>query len=143
MTQYATRTEALVLAALAIAAAMPAFGQTASTGSGQGYPARPIRFVLGFAPGGASDTMARTIGTRLSEGLGQPVVIDNRAGAGGNIAAEIVARSFPTVHRRSQHGILAVNVRLTRTRLRPVRDFAPGVMIVHIQRMGAILVAAR
>jgi hypothetical protein len=44
----------------------------------QQYPARPIRFVLGFAPGGASDTMARVIATRLSESLGQPVVIDCR-----------------------------------------------------------------
>src|SRR5689334_17481580 len=61
----------------------------------QQYPSRPIRLVLGFAPGGASDTMARVIATRLTESLGQPMVIDNRAGAGGNIAAEIVAHSNP------------------------------------------------
>jgi tripartite-type tricarboxylate transporter receptor subunit TctC len=96
------------------------------------YPARPIRFVLGFAPGGASDTMARAIGTRLSEGLGQPVVIDNRAGAGGNIAAEIVARSIPDGYTMllGNNGILAVNVSLyPKLAFDPVMDFAPVVLI--------------
>ena len=96
------------------------------------YPARPIRFVLGFAPGGASDTMARAIGTRLSEGLGQPVVIDNRAGAGGNIAAEIVARSAPDGYTMllGNNGILAVNVSLyPKLAFDPVKDFAPVVLI--------------
>ena len=57
------------------------------------YPTRPLRFVIGFAPGGASDTMVRVIGARLSENLRQPVIIDNRPGAGGNIAAEIAAEA--------------------------------------------------
>jgi tripartite-type tricarboxylate transporter receptor subunit TctC len=98
----------------------------------QQYPTRPIRFVLGFAPGGASDTMARAIGTRLSEGLGQPVVIDNRAGAGGNIAAEIVARSIPDGYTMllGNNGILAVNVSLyPKLAFDPVMDFAPVVLI--------------
>ncbi len=96
------------------------------------YPAKPIRFVLGFAPGGASDTMARVIGTRLSEGLGQPVVIDNRAGAGGNIAAEIVARSVPDGYTMllGNNGILAVNVSLyPKLAFDPVKDFAPVVLV--------------
>jgi tripartite-type tricarboxylate transporter receptor subunit TctC len=124
MTSHATRWTALILAALAIAAAMPAAAQS--------YPARPIRFVLGFAPGGASDTMARAIGTRLSEGLGQPVVIDNRAGAGGNIAAEIVAHSLPDGYTMllGNNGILAVNVSLyPKLAFDPVKDFAPVVLI--------------
>ena len=132
MTQHATRPIALVLAALAIAAAMPAFGQSASTGSGQAYPTRPVRFVLGFAPGGASDTMARAIGTRLSEGLGQTVVIDNRGGAGGNIAAEIVARSAPDGYTMllGNNGILAVNISLySKLAFDPVKDFAPVVLV--------------
>ena len=98
----------------------------------QQYPARPIRFVLGFAPGGASDTMARTIGTRLSEGLGQAVVIDNRPGAGGNIAAEIVARSAPDGYTMllGNNGILAINLSLyPRIGFDPVKDFAPVVLI--------------
>jgi len=98
----------------------------------QQYPTRPVRFVLGFAPGGASDTMARTVGTRLSEGLGQPVVIDNRAGAGGNIAAEIVARSQPDGYTMllGNNGILAVNVSLyPKLAFDPVKDFAPVVLV--------------
>jgi tripartite-type tricarboxylate transporter receptor subunit TctC len=59
------------------------------------YPARQITMLVGFAPGGGTDTTARIIAKRLSEALGQPVVVDNRAGAGGNIAQEMLARSVP------------------------------------------------
>jgi tripartite-type tricarboxylate transporter receptor subunit TctC len=62
------------------------------------YPTRPVRFVVGFLPGGPSDTIARVVGVKLSEGLGQPVVVDNRAGAGGNVSAEIVAAAQPDGH---------------------------------------------
>ena len=59
------------------------------------YPSKPIRFVLGYAPGGASDVVSRIVGTRLSEALGQPVVIDNRPAAAGSTAAGMVARTPP------------------------------------------------
>jgi tripartite-type tricarboxylate transporter receptor subunit TctC len=59
------------------------------------YPVRPLRFVVGFTPGGSSDTVARIVGQRLGERLGQQVVIDNRGGASGGIAAELVAKSRP------------------------------------------------
>ena len=124
MTRHSKRWTALALAVSAIVAAAPALGQE--------YPARPIRFVLGFAPGGASDAMARAIGTRLSEGLGQPVVIDNRAGAGGNIAAEIVAHSIPDGYTMflGNNGVLAVNVSLyPKLPFDPVKDFAPVILI--------------
>jgi tripartite-type tricarboxylate transporter receptor subunit TctC len=62
------------------------------------YPTRPIRFVVGFLPGGPSDTIARVVGTRLSEALHQPVIVDNRAGAGGNVSADIVAAAPPDGH---------------------------------------------
>ena len=62
------------------------------------YPARPLRFVVGFTPGGASDTVARVIAQKLSKRLGEQVVIDNRGGAGGNIATELVARAAPDGH---------------------------------------------
>ncbi len=61
--------------------------------SAQAYPSRPIRLVVGFAPGGAADTVARALGEPLSRALGQPIIIENRAGAGSSIAAENVAKS--------------------------------------------------
>jgi tripartite-type tricarboxylate transporter receptor subunit TctC len=73
------------LAACALASPAPA----------QTYPGKPIRLVVGFAPGGPADVMARLIGQRLTAILGQPVVIDNRAGAGGTIGARAVAESEP------------------------------------------------
>lgn len=57
------------------------------------WPARPIKLLVGFAPGGSSDMVARLIATPLGERLGQPVVVENRAGAGGNIAADAVAKA--------------------------------------------------
>ena len=63
--------------------------------SAQTYPVRPIRMVVGFSPGGPADVMARLIGQRMAISLGQPIVVENRAGAGGTIAARFVAESEP------------------------------------------------
>jgi tripartite-type tricarboxylate transporter receptor subunit TctC len=77
---------------LSLLPAIPAaLAQTAATGSGQAYPSKQVRFLVGFPAGGATDVVARAISQNLSEALGQPVVVDNRAGAASNIAAEIVA----------------------------------------------------
>ena len=61
----------------------------------QEFPQRPVKFVVGFAPGGGADNAARQMAQKMSEAWAQPVVIDNRAGAGGNLAAEMVAKSAP------------------------------------------------
>jgi len=61
----------------------------------QDYPSRPVRMVVPFSPGGSTDVLARIVGQKLTERSGQPVIIENRAGAGGNIGAEQVARSAP------------------------------------------------
>ena len=66
---------------------------------GQPFPSRPIRLVVGFAPGGAADLVARTLQEPLQRNLGQPIVVDNRPGAGSSIAAEYVAKSPATATR--------------------------------------------
>ena len=81
---------ALVLLALACA--------TISVASAQTYPNKPIRIVVGFAPGGPADVMARLIGQRMTAILGQSIVVDNRPGAGGTIGARAVAESEPDGH---------------------------------------------
>jgi tripartite-type tricarboxylate transporter receptor subunit TctC len=74
------------------AAALPALPRNARA---QAYPARPVRIVVGFTAGGAGDIVARLMGQWLSERLGQPFVIENRPGAGGNIGTEAVVRASP------------------------------------------------
>ena len=81
----------LLLAALFASLALPAFAQTP-------FPNRPIRWIVGFAPGGVGDTTARLVGQKLSDSLGQPVVIENRPSAGGIVASETVARAAPDGH---------------------------------------------
>ncbi|HTP97482.1 MAG TPA: tripartite tricarboxylate transporter substrate binding protein [Burkholderiales bacterium] len=82
-----------ILAALVAGAASAA--QPDSAAQATAYPSRPIRFVVPFAAGGPSDTMARTFGQKLNQAWGQPVVVDNRTGAAGIIGADIVAKSVP------------------------------------------------
>ena len=83
----------IALAAVAIAGLTAALD--ADLAAAQTYPTRPIRMVVGFAPGGPADVMARLIGQRMYMALGQPIVVDNRAGAGGTIAARVVAEAEP------------------------------------------------
>ena len=72
-----------------------ALASLAGSAFAQAYPAKPIRLVVGFAPGGAADTVARALGDQLGRALGQAIVVENRAGAGSSIAAENVAHSAP------------------------------------------------
>jgi tripartite-type tricarboxylate transporter receptor subunit TctC len=96
------------------------------------YPTRPITLVLGFAPGGPSDVMARIFGRKLEQVLGQPVVIENRTGAGGNVAAEAVARAASDGYTLllANSGILSANVSLYRKiNYDPVKDFSPITLV--------------
>ena len=91
------------------------------------YPTKPIRFIVGFTPGGATDLVARTISQKLGEALGQPVVVDNRPGAASNIAAELVATSPKDGHTLFL-GTVSTSINPTlykKLAYDPVRDFAP------------------
>lgn len=83
------RLASLALATLALSAALPLAAQTA------GYPARPVKLIVPFPPGGPVDTVARVVAQRLSELWGQQVLVDNKAGAGGAVGADAAAKSAP------------------------------------------------
>jgi tripartite-type tricarboxylate transporter receptor subunit TctC len=92
------------------------------------YPTRPVALVVAFPPGGASDVLARIVGRKLEQILGQPLVIDNRPGAGGNVAAETVAHAAPDGYTllAGNNAILATNAALyKKINFDPVADFAP------------------
>lgn len=82
-----------------------AAAQDVSTGAGQAFPARPIRIVVPFPAGGTTDIIARIVGQRMSESMGQPVVVDNRGGAGGALGADLVAKANPDGHTILMHNI--------------------------------------
>jgi tripartite-type tricarboxylate transporter receptor subunit TctC len=86
-----------VSTAKSVVVLLAALGFSASAW-GQAFPTKPVRFVVPFAPGGSTDTLARALGQKLSDSLGQQVVIDNRTGANGNIGMDIVAKAPPDGH---------------------------------------------
>ncbi len=95
---------------------------------GQGYPGKPVRLIVPFAAGGGNDSVARLVGKRLSDGLGQQVVIDNRPGAGGVLGAELAAKSQPDGYTLFLGGVgsHAINPNLhERLPYDPIKDFAP------------------
>ena len=85
----------LALLLTAVVATSAAYAQPAATGSGQAYPAKPVRVIVPFSPGGATDIVTRVVAQKLSELWSQQVVVDNRAGASGNIGGELAAKSPP------------------------------------------------
>src|SRR4051794_23189527 len=87
------RSSPMIFFRLLLASALVALGS--QTALAQGYPSKPVRVVVPFTAGSATDILARTFGQKLSELWGQPVVIDNRPGAGGTIGAGMVAKSAP------------------------------------------------
>src|SRR3954464_10076107 len=92
------------------------------------YPARPVSLIVAFTPGGPSDVLARILGKKLEQLLGQPFVIENRPGAGGNIAAELAARAAPDAYTvlMGNNSILATNASLYRkVNFDAEKDFAP------------------
>ena len=108
-----------VLAALALAAPAAALSQP--------YPGKPVRLIVTFAPGGGTDLVARAVVPKLSEGLGQPVVVENRAGANGAVGADAVAKSAPDGYTlcACAAGTMVIGPHLTKQPFDSVKDFAP------------------
>ncbi len=107
----------------------------------QTYPAKPIRIIVPFPVGGIADLYSRLIGSRWTESWGQPVLVENRAGAGGNIAADMVAKAAPDGYTlvMGSIGTHAVNVSLfSKLPYDPVRDFAPVALAVDAEGLLAV-----
>jgi tripartite-type tricarboxylate transporter receptor subunit TctC len=99
----------------------------------QGFPTKPIKIVIPFVAGGSSDIVGRAIGSRFSEFLGQPAIVENRPGANGAIAAEYVAKADPDGYTMlvGSIGVFSINSALFRDlRYNPLRDFAPLTLAV-------------
>ena len=92
-------------AVVMLAAAAPAWAAVAKP---EGYPSRPVRLIVGFTPGGSDDLVGRLVAARISERLGQTVIVDNRPGAGGNVGAEITARATPDGYTISSCGSITL-----------------------------------
>jgi tripartite-type tricarboxylate transporter receptor subunit TctC len=104
----------------------------------QNYPSKPIKIIVPFPVGGIADIYSRLIGNRWTEVLGQPVVIENRTGAGGNIGADLVAKAAPDGYTLGigSIGTHAVNVTLfSRMPFDPVRDFSPISLLLEAEGM--------
>ncbi len=113
-----------LLAVLALLPGVPAWAQTLAQDN---FPTRPIRFIVPFAPGGPSDIVARIMAPRMQATLGQPVVVENRVGAGGVTGVEVLARAAPDGYTIAiaSAGALAISPRLPRgTPYDPLRDLA-------------------
>lgn len=121
-------------AALAALAMHSANAQTNQSGPAGTWPVRPIRLVVPYPPGGPTDFTGRTVGQKLSQYLGQQVVVDNRPGAGTIIGSELVARAAPdgyTVLFGTGGGTFLTPLMLPKVPYDPMRDFAPVAMLVQ------------
>ena len=118
--------------ALSIASLVIAGSCVAQTGE---YPNRPIRIVVPFTPGGGVDVMTRVVGEKLAPILGQPVVIENRPGAGGSLGAEVVAKAPPDGYTlfAPVHSVMTINTALYKDlRYDPIRDFSPVTQFTNL-----------
>jgi tripartite-type tricarboxylate transporter receptor subunit TctC len=120
------RAVAMLVAAAVVAMPGLAQAQQPSKRSGQGFPTKTIRLIVPFSPGGGTDTLARIISQKMSENWGQPVVIENRTGAGGTIGTNIVAKATPDgyTYLVSSPGFVISAALHTNLPYDPLKDFA-------------------
>jgi tripartite-type tricarboxylate transporter receptor subunit TctC len=117
------------------AAAFAFLAGAALCATAQSYPARPVRMIVATSPGGGTDAIARIMSTKLGDLLGQQFVVDNRAGGGGIIGTETVARATPDGYTLLMAFVagMAMNPALTRTPYDPLKDFTPVSLIAGAQ----------
>ena len=117
---------------LLLAAVIPVAGAQNNPGT---YPSKPIRFIVPYVPGGAADIVGRAVAQRFSERFGVPVIVDNRAGAGGNLGTELAAKSTPDGHTilMGNVGPLSISVSLyKKLPYNPLTDLAPvSLMVIY------------
>jgi tripartite-type tricarboxylate transporter receptor subunit TctC len=120
-----------VLPAIGVASVLWGLAITAASAQTVAYPTRPVRMLVGFPVGGGADVAARTLAPRMSEALGQQIIVDNRPGAGSSIASELAAKAPPDGHTLVSIGSShAVNAAFyTKLPYRPAADFA-GIVLV-------------
>jgi len=95
---------------------------------GADYPVRPITMIVPFTPGGGTDIMARLVADKLGRGLGQPVVVENKAGAGGTIGTELAARSEPNGYTLMMGSVSTISINPSlykKLNINPIKDLAP------------------
>lgn len=120
---------ALVLGALLFGAAMPGLAPAAD------FPTKPLRFIVPYPPGGPLDTMARVLAEKVRDSLGQPVIVENRAGAGGNIGADLAAKAAPDGYTLVMGAVAthAINPWLfANLPYDPLKDFAPITIVASV-----------
>src|SRR2546423_3685028 len=113
----------------------------AQAAAAEEYPSRPIRLVVTVPPGGAADFIARLVGGKLADSLGQPVLVENRAGAGGTIAADAVAEAAPHGYTPLQNSITTHGIGphlYSKLPYDPVKDFAPVSLLATLPLIMAI-----
>jgi len=117
-----------------------AFTITANSVAAQAYPVKPMRMIVPFPPGGATDILGRYVSLKLGETFGQQVVVDNRGGANGTLGLDLAAKAPPDGHTLviGQTGNLVISVGLTRVGYDTVRDFAPITLLVASPHVVAI-----
>ena len=126
---------------IVIAAFCVLSGAAAQQAEAQSFPSKPVRFIVPFAPGGPTDIFARAVSAKLAEALGQPVVVDNRGGAGGNIGTEMVAKAAADGYTllMGTVGTHAINPSLyPRVGFDPIRDFAPITLVADTPSLLAV-----
>ena len=121
------RLHALLMTCAVLLAALPA--------QAQNYPTRPIRIIVAYTPAGTTDILARAIGQKMSERWGQPVIVENRPGAAGNIGTELAAKATPDGHTliMGTAGTHGINVSLyKKLNWHPLKDFAPVSLVAMV-----------